>query len=226
MACVSRGPRPAGARGGGAICCVAAPAEAMSHWDDTTGGQHRQMENKAPPAKPIGTRTRWFSRGAVRSRLISEAQRLPSSLPVFQRGWGRIIHLVTSVTVRSCSRCSRISRFSFITRLSTPRIRTGPTTRITGSRPATVIHCRLVRRRRHPRRVDRGAATLRTLCAQFEVPRHHHATRKPLRAREFTRVMRVARAVRAHYASPRCAPSSTNPPHAFLTCLCSLLTQK
>jgi hypothetical protein len=31
---VSVGPRPAGARGGGAICCVAAPAEALSHWDD------------------------------------------------------------------------------------------------------------------------------------------------------------------------------------------------
>jgi len=52
-------------------------------WDDRLAGRthRRTREKKASPAKTYRVARALFSRG----RLISEA-----SLPVFQRGWGRI----------------------------------------------------------------------------------------------------------------------------------------
>jgi hypothetical protein len=57
---------------------------------------------------------------------------------------------------------------------------------------------RLVRRRRHPRRVDRGAATPPNPCAHFEVPRRAQAIACARVFSGATRFYRVARAVRAH----------------------------
>ena len=58
---------------------------------------------------------------------------------------------------------------------------------------------RLVRRRRHPRRVDRGAATPPNPCAHFEGP-HRVSAIACARVRSgATRFNRVARVVRAHY---------------------------
>ena len=57
---------------------------------------------------------------------------------------------------------------------------------------------RLVRRRRHPRRVDRGAATPPNPCAHFEVPRRAQAIACARVLSGATRFYRVTRAVRAH----------------------------
>ena len=57
---------------------------------------------------------------------------------------------------------------------------------------------RLVRRRRHPRRVDRGAATPPNPCAHFEVPHRAQAIACARVLSGATRFYRVTRAVRAH----------------------------